>query len=306
MATESTHVTRTRRAVLGAALGGAAAVAAQSIAPLAAKANVLPQVDLGGPNTATALTSIENTTDAQASFEGLHSAAGTGVFGTSLNGTGIQGTATRTLPTDWTNPPAGEHATGLYGVSGPEAGSAPNTNETGVYGFGNIGAESAGVWGDSVQGFGVYGSSANGFGFYGFAPFAVYGFSTASAGIGVFGDAPRDGTGVVGWTGNAAPVAAPPIGVGVWATAETTAQTALQVSGRIRLSRSGRKSIGRSSTSAKVVMPGVTTSSYVVATLQTSVTGAYVRAVVPASGSFTIYLSKAPGRTVVVGYVVIN
>jgi len=53
-------------------------------------------------------------------------------------------------------------------------------------------------------------------------------------------------------------------------------------------------------------MAGVTTASYIIATLQTSVSGVYVRAVVPASGSFTIYLSKAPRKTVYVGYMVIN
>jgi len=53
-------------------------------------------------------------------------------------------------------------------------------------------------------------------------------------------------------------------------------------------------------------MSGVTSSSYVVATLQTSVSGCYVRAVVCASGYFTIYLSKAPGKTVYAGYMVIN
>ena len=35
-------------------------------------------------------------------------------------------------------------------------------------------------------------------------------------------------------------------------------------------------------------------------------TSCYVRAVVPTTGSFTIYLSKAPGKTIYIGYVVIN
>jgi len=40
--------------------------------------------------------------------------------------------------------------------------------------------------------------------------------------------------------------------------------------------------------------------------MQTNVSGLYVRAVVPTAGSFRIYLSKAPGKTVYVGYVVVN
>jgi hypothetical protein len=50
----------------------------------------------------------------------------------------------------------------------------------------------------------------------------------------------------------------------------------------------------------------IETSSFVLATLQTSVSGLYVRAVVPASGSFRIYLSKSPGRKVTVGWLVLE
>ena len=53
-------------------------------------------------------------------------------------------------------------------------------------------------------------------------------------------------------------------------------------------------------------MSGVSATSYVIATLQTSSSGLYVRAVVPASGQFRIYLSKAAPKRVVVGYLVVN
>ena len=99
---------------------------------------------------------------------------------------------------------------------------------------------------------------------------------------------------------------APPPNTAIYAAAGDLTATALQVNGKVKLSRSGRKAIGKTATSLKVTMAGVTTASYVVATLQTSVTSCYVRAVVPASGSFTIYLSKAPGKTVYVGYIVVN
>jgi hypothetical protein len=65
--------------------------------------------------------------------------------------------------------------------------------------------------------------------------------------------------------------------------------------------------IGSTSTSKVVTMAGVSTSSYVIATLQTLATsGCYIRAVVPTTGSFTIYLSRTPAKTAYVGYIVVN
>ena len=55
-----------------------------------------------------------------------------------------------------------------------------------------------------------------------------------------------------------------------------------------------------------MTVPGATTGSWAVATLQTSVSGCYVRAAVPSTNALTIYLSKAPGKTVYVGYLVMG
>ena len=44
-------------------------------------------------------------------------------------------------------------------------------------------------------------------------------------------------------------------------------------------------------------MGGVSTASFILATLQTKRTGIYVIAVVPAAGYFTIYLNKAVSST---------
>jgi len=317
MAMEPTTTTRTRRAVIGAALGGAAAIAAQSIAPLTARAAPPLPVVLGAPNTATVVTSVENTTAAEVSLEGLHSAAGTGVVGSSLTGMGIKGVSTDTTATDWTNPPPDQHGSGVYGVSGDGVGSSSNTNETGVYGFGNNSTASTGVWGDSAQGYGVYGSSSTGDGVYGVSGsesgvygsgfFGVYGYPGSAGGAGVLGQADPTDVGLYGWTGDPkVGPGVPPVGVGVYAAAQTTALTALAVSGKVKFSRSGRKAMTSKLVSINVPLAGVTKASYVIATLQTSVTGCYVRAVVPATGSFTIYLSKAPGKTVYIGYMVIN
>jgi hypothetical protein len=53
-------------------------------------------------------------------------------------------------------------------------------------------------------------------------------------------------------------------------------------------------------------MVGVTTSSYILATLQTRRAGVYVHAVVPAAGYFTIYLNKNVSAATYIGYLVIN
>lgn len=289
MATEPTSSTRTRRAVLGAALGGAAAVAAQSIAPLAAKATQGDTVLAGSTVTATDVTSLENTTAAGISLEGLHSGTGTGVVGSSVDGSGLVGASTDAVPSTWAD--ATSRRTGVFGTSGDSSGVTFSTDETGVFGHCGTSDSSNGVWGDSATGTGVYAT-----GYWG-----LYGSGAAA----VVGDTGTTGVGVYGWTGTSYPTV-PPRGVGVYAAAQTTAQTALSVSGKVKFSRSARKSMGGTATSVKVTLAGVTTASYVIATLQTSVSGVYVRAVVPASGYFTIYLSKAAGKTVVVGYMVIN
>lgn len=282
----------TRRAVIGAALGGAAAVAAQSLAPLVARADTGNPALLGNANTADAVTSFQNTTDAATSLEGMHDAAGTGVFGTSIDGIGVLGTSTDTAPSDWTDTTS--RRTGVYGIAGSDEAITWTTDEIGVYGFANVSPGSVGVMGDTIDGSGVVG----------YGDWGVYG----SGNLGVFGDVDTTAgsVGVFGFTGSGAYPSLPTTAVGVWAAAGSTAGVALQVSGKVKFSRSGRVSIGSTSTSKKVTMTGVSTSSYVIATLQTSASGCYVRAVVCSSGYFTIYLSKAPGKTVYAGYMVIN
>jgi hypothetical protein len=69
---------------------------------------------------------------------------------------------------------------------------------------------------------------------------------------------------------------------------------------------SGRASIARLKASRTVVLTGVTTSSMVLATLQTRRTGVYVAAAVSANGRFTIYLNKAVSASTLVAYFVLN
>ena len=93
---------------------------------------------------------------------------------------------------------------------------------------------------------------------------------------------------------------------GVGVAASSTSGVALAVSGKVTMNRSGRKAIGAGKSSLKVTMAGITTSSYVVATLQTNRSGTWVQSAVPAAGSFTIYLNKAVTATTYVAFVVIN
>jgi len=295
--TSDPSAARTRRAVLGAALGGAAAVAVSAARPLAVSAADGDTAILGTANTATAETSFQNTDAGEVSLAGLHAGAGIGVRGSSLLGQAVLGSSPDVNPTaDFLQP---SHKTGVFGVAGDGSGAAVNTDETGVYGHSAISAFSSGVWGDSLSGTGVYGTGPTGV--YGDGDWGVY----ATGSTAVVGDAGTSGVGVYGFTGNGL-IPEPTYGVGVYARAESTAQVALKVVGKVQLSRSGRTSVGRTATYKKIMMPGVTSSSYVIATMQTSVSGLYVRAVGCGAGYFNIYLSKAPGKTAYIGYLVIN
>jgi hypothetical protein len=157
---------------------------------------------------------------------------------------------------------------------------------------------------------GVYGLG-DGFGLFGNGTVGVlgngaYGVTGLGSTQGVLGHGlTPTSQGVVGFTGSN-DIPSLPTSVGVLAVAATASQTALQVMGRVRFDRGGRVSIGANARSKTFTKAGVTTSSYVLATLQTHVTGLYIAAVVPGSGRFTVYLSKAPGKKVYLGYLVIN
>lgn len=129
----------------------------------------------------------------------------------------------------------------------------------------------------------------------------VYG----TGGYGVMGDVDVGGTGVYGFIGSgAAPVA--PASVGVYAAAGSTSHTALQVNGKVKFSRAGRLTVAAGAGYVGKTLTGVTTSSLIIATLQTNRSGYYIRAAVPASGSFRVYLNKTADVNIAVAYFVIN
>ena len=153
-----------------------------------------------------------------------------------------------------------------------------DTQYTGVFGSApastNPDFQATAVWGDSPE-VGVYGTGTWG----------VAGFG----GIGVEGDANSQ-----------------PGSVGVWAYAPTNAQTALKVTGKVSFSRSGRTNIASGKSSIVISLSGVASNSRVFAVLASNRSGRYVRAVVPTTNSFTIYLNTTVTSTTVVTWFVLD
>lgn len=284
---------RSRRAILASALGGLGAVVAAKLAsPVGVNAAPGDAVLVDASHTGAGTTSVTSTT------------TGAAIAGDSALGAGLRGVSTSAVGSDFTGD---SDRAGVIGVGGSAVDKAPNTDETGVYGFSNISQVSTGVWGDSFIGTGVYGTGAVGVtgdgetGVMGQGTYGIYGFGRQA----VSGHAFPGETGVYGSVGTVEPPL-PPGSVAVRAYAASTTYTALDVYGKAKFNRSARIAISANTSSKKVTMAGVTTSSYIIATLQTRRTGVYVHAVVPAAGSFTIYLNKAVTATTYVGYLVIN
>jgi len=167
-------------------------------------------------------------------------------------------------------------AAGVVGSTGDETASSEDTSWTGIYGWAPVNPDadvfSAGVWGDSDD-VGTYGSGT----------------------VGVMGD------GDVGVVGRADLG-----GYGVHALNFNSTGIALRVDGKVSLSRSKKTTIGSGKSSLKVTMAGVTSQSLVFAVLSSNRSGRYVRAVVPTTGSFTIYLNAALTSASFVSYIVVN
>jgi hypothetical protein len=172
----------------------------------------------------------------------------------------------------------GVNTTGLVGLDG----ISTNANGTGVYGSGSF--------------YGMYGTGSTA---------GVFGYNSASTGIGVegqtggngsavYGQATGPGTGVYGDTTD---------GTGV--LAHSINGTALWVNGSADFSQSGVAVVP--SGANHITVSGVTTASMILATVQQS-GGFYVKYAVAGSGSFTIYINKAPASPtkVNVAFIVLN
>ena len=259
---------RSRRALLAAAAGGAAALAAQAALPLTAMAADPNDVVLGVENHSTARTAILRDDDTPNSVGMTISNGGNESVGMETFGQGVGLYA------------GGLTLAGTYSVSRADVDNVPEpfsaTAYTGMYGYSAadpVNGLGTGVWGDSAD-FGVFGTGY----------FGVY------------------GSGVVGVTGQAETTSGP----GVRAMGATTSSLALQVLGKVSFNRAGRKTIGAGKSSLVVSMAGVTSSSKVLAVLNSNRSGRYVRAVVPATGKFTVYLNSSVSSSTYVAYFVID
>jgi hypothetical protein len=195
----------------------------------------------------------------------------------------------------------------LYSAGGAALRSMSNTG-AGIVAQSNLGT---GIAATSLHDNGVHASSGNGAksGLWAENTAGGYGVSGSTGGstaAGVWGSNAGGGQGVRGTSVSGVGVrGTAKTGVGVHAQADPGA-VALRVDGRVQFQRSGRVKVNAGQSSVLVTLAGVTTASYVIATLQANVAGLYVRGVVPAAGSFRIYLSKAVASTVYVGYLVVN
>jgi hypothetical protein len=171
-------------------------------------------------------------------------------------------------------------AAAVVGSTGDEANiaSVAATAYTGVYGWAPTAASDtafgSGVWGDSDD-VGTYGLGY----------------------VGVRGDGLL---GVVGAGG------AGGVGVRAWGGDGSGDQVALQVYGKVQFSRAGRATIGAGKSAIRIYMKGVSASSRVFAVLHSNRSGRFVRAVVPTTGSFVVYLNTTVTSSTYVAYFVIN
>ena len=149
---------------------------------------------------------------------------------------------------------------------------------TGIYGFAPAGPDEntvgVGVVGESDD-WGIVGT-AGGIGVVGFAAYGLYGQSVATGGVGVI------------------------------AAGLTSTEYGLQVAGKVKFSRSGRSNISAGASSKLITLAGATSGSKVFALLHSNRGGRYVRAVVPATGKFRIYLNSSVSSTTSVAWFVLD
>jgi hypothetical protein len=282
---------RSRRTILAAAIGGVAALGAHALGrPATALATDGQPIIQGQTNTGTlgTVVAVANAT----ALQGVTDAPTGNNYGVrgrskSTTGAGVVGQDTAVIGTN-------------YGVRG----LVSSTTAIGVRGEGPFhGVEGIataddvgiGVKGQSLRGAAVLGTIGGSFEYFGKT--GIHGDS--DSGYGVTGRS-LHGTAVQGRTDD---------GVAVHASAGLDAAIALKVDGQARFSRSGKATVLAGHTTVVVSPVHVTSSSFVVATIQgAGASGIYVRnvSVSVANSRFTIRLSKAPSVNTIVGWFLLN
>jgi hypothetical protein len=194
-----------------------------------------------------------------------------------LNGTALSATATTLVVSG----PAGGLAAQINGAStGTTVGLALS-----VLGSGTANALSA----FSNSGTAVSGSSGSGAGVQG---------STSGNGANAVAGTDNSATGGTGVYG------ASTHGIGVRAL--STSGTALHVTGKVHFSRAGSTGINKGQQTIAITVPGLSSSSLVLATLQRAAAGLFLEAAVPTTGKFTVILNKPAPIALRVAWFVIN
>jgi hypothetical protein len=295
-----TSVPRSRRALLGAAIGAGVATIASAIGrPVPAWAADGAAVVVGGEYAASSVTKFTNLTNDSAVLEGA-SKTGMGVHGASVSGSGVYGEADDgTAVGGESNTGAGVYgysfsASGVYGVTSPYSPNAavvgqsyagktgvwgysgegapqewPAPPWTGVYGTGGLAANTRGVTGEAEAGRGVNGIATSGH--------AVHGEATSGT-------------------------------AGYFSTADPKHGYALRAAGRVKFDQCAGVATIAAGASSILVTPGIdlTSSSAVVATLlgnagavTTTVSRCFVNAT---ANTFTIYLTTKATLSVKVAW----
>jgi hypothetical protein len=306
-------VPQSRRSILAAALAGiGGAVAATITRPLPVKAVDPNDVEMNVTNNSTAHTILQQTTANTSAFSGFATGSGNGVAGGSTSGIGvwgISGSGSGVVgDTDSGSGVAGDSGSGA-GVLGTTAttdragviGTAGTITDSslaadvdldsGVYGYADQTFISSGVWGESTDGVGVAASGALGL--------IAQGFD------GMYAEA-IGGTALHAHTGGGV-VPTPPTNAALFASVGTASQIGLEARGRIRFPhRSGRATIAKGKSSVTVTVTGVTSSNIVIAVLNSSGGGRFVRTAIPYTGKIVIYLNAAATGTTSVGWLVLG
>ncbi len=268
-----TASTRSRRALLTAAAATAAAAAATVIAPAAVLAHDAEDVQKGTDNPTTAVTSITQGTADTNAFEANGMGIGVGLVGTTdaTTNAGIVGTA-------------GDTSQSIYEQK-------PFDIDAGVYGYASQTDVSSGVVAEGPTGI------------YATGDWAVYADGNT---VGVYAGSYSGTTALHAHTGNGLPPT-PATGTAIYATVSSATQVGIRANGRVVFpNRSGRVVFAAGATSKAVAVPGASATNMAFAVVNTNVAGLYVRAVVPAGGKITIYLSKGASSGTAVSWFVLG
>lgn len=287
----STTTPQSRRAVLlGWAAGGVAALAGALARPTAADAANGAAVTGGATLTGTSSTVIDTSASAVDAFWGT-AGSGHGLVGLSSDGDGVKGYALGAGAGVW-----GDSVSGA-GVTGTSADGAGVTGTTGVV-ANAPGSSGSGVYGaaSGPTGTGVFGWCEEGYGIGGVATIGGGARGVATSGIGVEGSA-ESGTGTGGYSVS---------GIGVEAL--STTGTALKVTGKAHLNRSGRRLAAKGLVHLDIpVAGGVTATTLCFANLSVYRAGVHIAAVRPAvasTASIRVYFNVAlPASTYVSWFV---